>query len=266
MPDQETKTVPIMEDDDLVRSKCLYRPDRPDLSSTWRCLWPSYDPPSKLCKACESFDAPVWIEIGLGPHSLLHMIPARRVMLFDTRPWVLRLMDQAHDPEVWNYIVKLSANHNPNNMGLLLQMRSLCANLDTPLKQAMALILLASTGGRTLKFPAFDASLVIGGMMGKPATLRRSKHCIISTMILQNAATALRVAARGTRNSAKHVHIHINEILPMEETVNMLLSLRNIGFSWSMAIYDPRVVHDVKHLADIFDWGGVSFAWCKRSE
>lgn len=256
-----------MDNDDLVfRGKRLYRPERPDPISTWRCLWPSYDPPSKLCKIFESLDSPVWAEVGLGPHSLLHMAPTRRVMLFDTRPWVLRLMDQAHDPQVWHHICRLSKTHNPGDMNLLLQMRSFSANIDTPLKQAMAFILLASVGGRTLQFPTFDASLAIGGMTGKPATLRRSRHCVISTTILQNAPELLRVVARGTRNSAKHVHIHINEILPMEETVNMLLSLRNIGFSWSMALYDPRIVHDVKHIADIFDWGGISFAWCQRSE
>jgi len=191
-----------------------------------------------------SFQGRVWIEFGFSAWSLMPFTRHPNLYLaFDERPWVKKMMDKSHLPEVIDSYLCVDARFPETPAPPIMQaLAERCSGFTNEKQIGTAFFIMSRLRGVSRIYDTLERSIDCSAIKGEKATVYAKRYSMVSVYLKPQKLSSLaflQEIGRMTADDAEAFHININR--PMgEETANIAKSLSKAGFSWSMTILEDQ--------------------------
>lgn len=197
----------------------------------------------------------IWVEFGMGPASLLPFARpfiVRKVMAYDSRPWVAKLMAFSHNKKAFEHYKQLLAAHGPSpDARTRIELRRETGGVSTWREAGVVLYLLSASGGEALFFADADTSLAMMPSASHALAPWSEQFPMYPVQVVgQNTAEMFRSVWRFVKPLASHIHLHVNAPLPDSVLQEFLSKMPASRLSWSFVVSkDQRLGKTVHNCA-----------------
>lgn len=164
-------------------------------------------------------------------------------LAFDERPWVKRMMDKGHLPEVIESYLCVDSRFPETPAAPIMQaLAERCNNMINEKQIGTAFFIMSRLRGVSRIYDTLERSIDCSAIKGEKATVYAKRYSMVPVYLKPSGKSNLSLlqeVGKMTAHDAEAFHININR--PMgEESANIAKSLAKMGFSWSMTIPEEQ--------------------------
>jgi hypothetical protein len=191
-----------------------------------------------------SFQGRIWIEFGFSAWSLMPFARQPNLYLaFDERPWVKKMMDKSHRPQVIESYLCVDSRFPETPAAPIMQaLAERCNDMANEKQIGTAFFLMSILRGVSRIYDTLERSIDCSAIKGEKATVYAKRYSMVPVYLKPSSISNLKLLQQvGTMISDDAQAFHININRPMgEESANIAKSLNKMGFSWSMTIPEEQ--------------------------